>query len=122
MSDLTLTKAHMIAGVWEGVLEGAGDTPPALQVTHMNEVLDPPALSADGDVWRVRVTVPPDRISDGVQTFVVATSDGTVLESFAVVVGEPLGHDIRAEVDLLRAELDMLKTAFRRHCVETAAD
>jgi hypothetical protein len=26
---------------------------------------------------------------------------------------------LRAEVDLLRAELDMLKRAFRRHCVET---
>jgi hypothetical protein len=28
--------------------------------------------------------------------------------------------DLRAEVDLLRAELDMLKRAFRRHCLETA--
>jgi hypothetical protein len=27
--------------------------------------------------------------------------------------------DLRAEVDLLRAELDMLKRAFRRHCLET---
>ncbi len=25
-----------------------------------------------------------------------------------------------AEVDLLRSELDMLKRAFRRHCLETA--
>jgi hypothetical protein len=30
-------------------------------------------------------------------------------------------EDIRAELDLLRAELDLLKRAFRRHCVETAA-
>jgi hypothetical protein len=30
-----------------------------------------------------------------------------------------LAEDIRAEMDLLRAELDLLKQAFRRHCVET---
>jgi hypothetical protein len=30
-----------------------------------------------------------------------------------------LDEDIRAEVDLLRAELDLLKRAFRRHCSET---
>ena len=35
---------------------------------------------------------------------------------------EELDDDIRAEVDLLRAELDMLKSAFRRHSVETAGD
>jgi hypothetical protein len=32
----------------------------------------------------------------------------------------PLEEDIRAEVSLLRAELDLLKRAFRRHCAETA--
>ena len=35
------------------------------------------------------------------------------------LAGEALAHDIRAEIDLLRAELDMLKRAFRRHCLET---
>jgi hypothetical protein len=42
-----------------------------------------------------------------------------VLEKFTLIAGDVLGDDIRAEVDLLRAELDMLKRAFRRHCVET---
>ena len=37
-----------------------------------------------------------------------------------MITGEPLGDDIRAEVELLRAELDMLKRAFRRHCLETS--
>jgi hypothetical protein len=39
--------------------------------------------------------------------------------AFAIVTGEPLDDDIRAELDLLRAELEMLKRAFRRHCLET---
>ena len=36
------------------------------------------------------------------------------------IAGEAVSDDLRAEVELLRAELDMLKRAFRRHCLETA--
>ena len=38
---------------------------------------------------------------------------------FALMSGDALSYDIRAEVTLLREELDMLKRAFRRHCLET---
>ena len=41
------------------------------------------------------------------------------LGDFTLIAGEPLADDLRAEVELLRAELDMLKRAFRRHCLET---
>ena len=47
-------------------------------------------------------------------------SEERVLASFSIVAGDALAEDIRAELSLLRAELDMLKKAFRRHCVETA--
>ena len=36
-----------------------------------------------------------------------------------IVTGVAMEDDVRAEIDLLRAELDMLKRAFRRHCLET---
>ena len=45
--------------------------------------------------------------------------EDVVLGSFSIVAGDALAEDIRAELTLLRAELDMLKKAFRRHCVET---
>lgn len=119
MSQMNLTKTSLTAGVWQGVLQGGGDAP-RLTVTHLAEVLDPPELTADGDVWHVSIAIPADRISDGVQTFVIADADtGSELGSFALAVGDALAQDIRAEVDLLRAELDLLKKAFRRHCVET---
>jgi hypothetical protein len=35
------------------------------------------------------------------------------------MAGEVLSDDFRSEVSLLRAELDLLKRAFRRHCLET---
>ena len=41
------------------------------------------------------------------------------MASITLIGDEVTGPDLRAEVDLLRAELDMLKRAFRRHCVET---
>lgn len=46
--------------------------------------------------------------------------DGTQLGHFTLITGVALGDDIRVEMELLRAELDMLKRAIRRHCVETA--
>ena len=70
--------------------------------------------------WLVQVPVPPEAIGDGVQTFLIGDVRGdSVLSSFTLIAGEALGEDIRAEVELLRAELDMLKRAFRRHCLET---
>ncbi len=130
MPRLTLTKTSLIAGVWQGVLTApesgqALDLTPNLRVTHLGQDLPdvqvlPIAKPADGG-WLVRVPIPATLISDGVQSFVITDSNtGTTLNSFAILAGDALAEDIRAEMDLLRAELDMLKRAFRRHCVETA--
>ena len=71
--------------------------------------------------WSVRVPIPIELIGDGAQTFLIFDRDtGKTLDSFTIITGEPLSDDLQAEVDLLRAELDMLKKAFRRHCVETS--
>lgn len=122
MTEMTLTKTRLVGGIWEGVLSGAGDETPALRLSHRD--LDVAGLTvkrADGGAdWYVQVPVPNDLIADGVQTFVISdVASGEVLASFALLSGEALSEDIRAEMDLLRAELDMLKRAFRRHCVET---
>ena len=41
------------------------------------------------------------------------------LAQFTLVAGQPLDEDIRAELSLLRAELDLLKRAFQRHVRES---
>ncbi|MBY5989730.1 hypothetical protein FIU89_18315 [Roseovarius sp. THAF27] len=122
MQELTLTKTRLFEGVWEGVITGAGDRRPDVSVTHLQdsiagvEVVEKPEEQA----WVLRVPIPADRIADGVQTFLISDKQtGTALGSFSIVSGDALAYDIRAEVTLLREELDMLKRAFRRHCLET---
>lgn len=125
--DVTLTKLRLIEGVWHGVLtRGTRDTrQPDLVVTHLDQEIKGVEVEHDRveECWYVRVPIPADRIADGVQTFLVRDrQEDSVLASFAIVAGDALAEDIRAEIGLLRAELDMLKKAFRRHCVETAGD
>jgi len=123
MSELSLIKTRIHAGIWEGVLTGTAETPEIL-VTHLERPVNTVAVSPDpisADTWSVKIAIPPDVLTDGVQTFLIfdAATDKQ-LNSFTVITGVPLEDDIRGELDLLRAELDMLKRAFRRHCVETA--
>lgn len=125
MSDWTLTKTRLAGGVWEGVLSGGkpGAAPPRIEVTHLQEPLEGVEVVArpGNEGWTLRVPVPADRIADGFQTFVIRDGEsGAVLDSFALLAGEALSQDIRAEMALLRAELDLLKQAFRRHCRETS--
>ncbi len=127
MSDMKLVKTRIQAGIWEGVLTtdlSYAETP-ELRVTHLGQPITTVAITSDlaagPNAWSVRIAIPPEALSDGVQTFLIeAVTTGETLTSFSIVTGEPLDDDIRAEIDLLRAELDMLKSAFRRHCVETS--
>lgn len=123
MSMLTLTKTRLFAGVWEGILTGAGKDEPKLRVTHLGVELEGVELKQSKDVkgWLVHVPVPAKVMSDGVQTFLITDAEtGATLNSFTLLFGEVLAEDIRAEMGLLREELDLLKSAFRRHCVETS--
>jgi hypothetical protein len=121
--DTTLTKTRIRAGVWEGVLSGS-PSQPVLDVLHLEQPLDGVTITAvpdrEGD-WLVRVPIPVEVLSEGVQTFIIRNrASGEKLQHFTVITGVAMEDDMRAEVDLLRAELDMLKRAFRRHCLETA--
>ncbi|NSY40067.1 hypothetical protein [Leisingera sp. ANG59] len=124
MSNLTLTKIRFRNGIWEGKISNAPATGarPDITVMFQDQPLKEVILTEgqkDGD-WLVAVPVPPEAVADGVQTFVIFdASDSTRLGDFTLIAGEAVADDLRAEVELLRAELDMLKRAFRRHCLET---
>ena len=123
MTDLTLTKLRFQDGLWEGLLSASdAEAPrPVIIVTHDGTPVSGVVLAdtAEPGRWVLEVPVPRAAIGDGVQTFLIQEApDGAVLGTFTLLAGEVLDDDIRAEVALLRAELDMLKRAFRRHCRE----
>jgi hypothetical protein len=119
-----LTKTRLHAGLWEGELTASeAKLQPDVVVTHLDRPLKGVALTeipGRTGAWQLRIAIPADLLSDGVQTVLISeTRSGARLGAFTIISGEPLEDDIRAEVDLLRAELDLLKRAFRRHCLET---
>ncbi|OED46812.1 hypothetical protein [Leisingera sp. S232] len=124
MSDLTLTKIRFRNGIWEGRISGASGSGarPGITVMFQDQPVSGVTLTegqGEGD-WLVAVPVPAEALADGVQTFVIFDdAAGTRLGDFTLIAGEAVADDLRAEVELLRAELDMLKRAFRRHCLET---
>lgn len=124
MTSLVLTKTKMRQGVWEGLLTGAvKGALPKISVTHQGaEVQDVTVAALEtGEGHTLRIPIPPEAVADGMQTLLITEAEtDTKLGAITLMAGEALGDDMRVEVDLLRAELDMLKRAFRRHCLETS--
>ena len=123
MTDIALTKSRIHAGAYEGVLTVKNDQTPDIALTFLETEVGELSLTQDPTLpqtWNIKCHFSAVLLTDGVQTFlIVDRATGETLDSFTIITGEPLNDDIRAEVDLLRAELDMLKKAFRRHCLET---
>lgn len=114
-----LIRSRMLEGVWEGEFTGI-TAEPEVDVFHREQpLLNVSVGPGDNGTWRVQVPVPAEVLSDGAHTFLVQTTSGESLGSFSIIAGNAVGEDVRAEMSLLRAELDMLKKAFRRHCAET---
>ncbi|WP_108813601.1 hypothetical protein [Loktanella sp. Alg231-35] len=120
MSITHFITSQIISGVWEGTLAGAGTNAPALTASHEGRTLEGVTVSAGGadGLWLVQVPIPAELISDGVQTVLIKDQAEDTLGSFAILAGQVLAQDLRAEIALLRAELDMLKQSFRQHCNE----
>lgn len=123
MSVLKVTKTRLAHGRYEGVIS---DVPegirPGVAVRFRDRPVEDVQITAAGDgTWRIVFDIPMGAISDGLQTItIIEANTGDVLDSLAIIAGESADETIQAEIALLRAELDLLKRAFRRHCVETA--
>ena len=122
-STLELTPLGLRKRIWSAVVTQHDKGVPQIEVLHLDKQVDTVKLEETDDKkkWALVVTIPDDAITDGIQTFsIVDTLASESIGHFTLIAGDALGEDIRAEVGLLRAELDMLKRAFRRHCVETS--
>jgi hypothetical protein len=111
-------QGRIAGGVWEAVVT-AGEAP-VIEVLHAGRAVEgvtvEPLPGAAGR-FALRVPIPAWALNEGVQSFVVQ-SGGERLAVITLVAGQPLDEDIRAELSLVRAELDLLKRAFQRHVRE----
>lgn len=120
-TQITLTQTRISEGWWEGVFGGSDDDARAVEAWHLDRKLDGVEVQALSDAagkHAVRFPIPAFVLSEGVQTVLFRLGD-EVLAHFTLIAGVPMEEDIRAEISLLRAELEVLKRAFRRHCSET---
>lgn len=102
-------------GIWRGRISGRG-APAKLAVLHHDAVVAEAAPISDGEDWRVEIALPPEILSEGVQTLllVVPGDPPELLARLPLMLGRPLEHDILAELEALRAELDLVKRELRR--------
>ncbi|MEC7259796.1 MAG: hypothetical protein VXW58_18450 [Pseudomonadota bacterium] len=123
MSQPILTKTSLRDGIYTATLSGVPGDAPDIAVMFRDEPLPEVKVTADAPgTWTVCAPIPTTALSDGTHVFlVIDNASGTRLGDFAVIAGDGADDALRTEVELLRAELDLLKRAFRRHCVETSA-
>lgn len=106
------------AGVWYGVL--TGEAPSRVFVSHLGQPIAEAAVDPAGEGrFDVTAPLPADVLNDGVQTLLMVAEAGEGqlvqrLGQISLLSGEVLEEDLRAEISLLRAELDLLKREFRR--------
>lgn len=121
---MTLTRTRLQGGRYEGILT-ADDMPPVIEAVHMERIIGTADVSpsAGKNRFQVGFDLPASVVSDGVQVVSLrSASDGEVLDRITLLAGAALDEDLRAEIALMRDELDLLKRAFRRHCTETCED
>lgn len=109
-------RGRISGGVWEAVV--AADAAPVIEALHDGRAVEGVTVEP-GPMGRfvVRVPIPAWIMNEGVRTILVQAGDER-LAAITLVAGEPLDEDLRAEIGLLRAELDVLKRAFQRHVRE----
>lgn len=122
MAHWSLTRTRLVAGTWEALLTGGPGDPPAVVARHRDLTVDGMEVTRTPDGWALRLALPGWLIADGARSLLfVDRESGEVLDSLVIAAGDGVEGDLRAELALLRDELDLLKRAFRRHCSETAA-
>lgn len=122
---MVFTSTGLRGGVWQGVLHAA--TAPSRVCLVENGVVLATARvtpAAEAGTFHVRVPVPSDWLSEGAHCVQLIADDGRGDEAprpgadrlavLPVTAGAPQAEDMRSEIALIRAELDLLKREIRR--------
>ncbi|WP_347266261.1 hypothetical protein [Paracoccus sp. (in: a-proteobacteria)] len=119
-------------GIWQAEIRRDA-APGRLLLLHLGARVGTARVSdLGGGRWRIEAAIPAQRLADGVQSFLLLEDEGSGVEplqpgarhlgSLTLVAGALLDDDLRAELSLMRAELDLLKRELRRLAVGQAPD
>lgn len=112
---LTLKEGKLTAIV---EVEPKGALMPIMELVLGNRVLgyaDVQPVADEMGVHMIYVDVPAEAMNDGIQTLILRCEGAPdAVATLPMMSGDVLPYDLTAELDLLRAELDMLKKAVRR--------
>ncbi len=113
MTHAKLVPIRFENGMWEGHL--ATDTAPRIEAWYQGRMLPGVTCDPAEGGWTLRVPVPVALLSEGIHIVVIRAADsGDILGDFAMIGGTAAADELGAQVELLRAELDMLKQVVRR--------
>ncbi|QRZ12289.1 hypothetical protein JWJ88_06545 [Paracoccus methylovorus] len=118
------------SGIWEGVIHREAQ-PGRLVLVHMGSRLAEARATAEAEGrWLVAAAIPAERLSDGVQSFLLLEDQGAEgeppqpgaahLGSLTLIAGDILDGDLHAELALMRSELELLKKELRRLAMDPA--
>jgi hypothetical protein len=123
MQDEALTRVRLHGGRYEGLYSGPPEV--GIEALHQGQVIAVAKITPEDAVpsrFRIALDLPPSVIGEGVQVITLrSTLSGSALDRITLMAGDPLDEDIRAEVALLRDELELLKHAFRRQAAATGS-
>lgn len=113
MKMASLVESCVEAGVWTAVVDGDGS---GLAVVHEGRVLQGLSAEPCGEgQTRLRLPLPVELIGGGPRALSLAQGGASAPVAHIIIfAGPPDAGDLAAEVAMLRAELDMLRAAFRR--------
>jgi hypothetical protein len=117
MTRPVLTRSRLQKGIWHASVASA-DQPQVSASIDGRDLDQITCAPGDGGQWEIAVSLPADMLHDGLQTVLLRDATGAVIGQLPILAGAPLADDLRAEIALLRAELDILKAAFRRQASE----
>lgn len=111
----TLERVSLAQGEYRGLLRGDGPPPEVTAVLDGAPVPGLEVLVVPGTpgAWQVTCPVPAEMIADALRVLTFEAG-GDVLDTLAVAAGGMVEADVRAEIEVLRAELALVKKALRR--------
>ena len=118
MSEIAVITSQIVDGTWVAKIQlVAGRELPKFEIAYQGKPIGTPRVArGEGEIATLEFDLSAKFLTDGIHTFSIAESGSdAVLASTQICAGEVEKLDFRAELDLMRQELELTKRVLRRH-------